>query len=761
MDEVNRCLDQAFEYLQSADVPRAASCYAQALDAAESAHAARLNQLAQAFHRQGNCGLAIRGYEKLRAFGRGSAALYHNLGLAYFGDSRYCDAIHSFSEALRLAPDDPQTLCCLGNALREDHQYALSLSAYTQALQCDPQCIDALINAGIAHRYLRNYDLAIEAYQQVLRISPRHAHAYFCMGRALQDKGETGQALACYRRCIDCAPQYAAAHNSAGNLLQRQGKIREAWEHYQAAHRSQPRDATTLNNIGTVLRRMGRSREAAEYFRQCIALSPNLSRAHSNLGQALRDTGELDQALHAYRSAVRLSPDDREALGSMVYLMQRMCEWQELESCAERILALSFEEPAATATPLHPLSLISLPIPSTATQQLQCARRWAETFSLKRVQRHENTSPPGERIRIGYLSADFYDHPVAALIPEVFELHDREQFEVLGYSIGVPDRSEIRQRIANSFDVYRDEYSRAYEETAQQIADDRIDILVDLMGYTRASRTAILACRPARIQVNFLGFPGTMGADFIDYMLVDQYVVPPEQQRCYSEQLVYLPHCYLPCDGRRPTNTTRVSRQDFNLSEDEFIFCSFCNSYKITPQLFACWMELLQSVPKSRLWLLSHNRWVVENLCRRATEHGINADRLIFSERLPLDVHLARHRIADLFLDTFPYNGHTTASDALRCGLPLVTCQGSTFASRVAASLLSSLGLSELITDDLGQYTRLAQRLATERDELQQIKRQLENALATSPVFDGRRYTRDLEGAYRAMYSRTTHASAT
>ncbi len=369
---------------------------------------------------------------------------------------------------------------------------------------------------------------------------------------------------------------------------------------------------------------------------------------------------------------------------------------------------------------MAPFTFLTLPVVTTAEQQLRCARQWVDRqlraiSGAGRSLAHHPPAGPKSKITIAYLSADYHSHATAWLIAELIEKHDRGRFAVFGYSYGPDNRGPTRRRLVEAFDRFVDVKDTSHMAAAQRIAADGVNILIDLKGYTKDARTEILAFRPAPLQVNFLGYPGTMGAEFMDYILVDNYIVPPGRQPFFTEKLVYLPGCYQVNDSRREISGNTPSRQECRLPADGFVFCSFNNSYKITPQMFEVWMRLLKAVPGSVLWLLEGNPFVSANLCREAEARGVAGERVIVAPRLPLSEHLARHRLADLFLDTFPVNAHTTASDALWAGLPVLTLAGETFVSRVAGSLLRTMGLPELIATSLEDYEATARRLARDR----------------------------------------------
>jgi predicted O-linked N-acetylglucosamine transferase (SPINDLY family) len=405
---------------------------------------------------------------------------------------------------------------------------------------------------------------------------------------------------------------------------------------------------------------------------------------------------------------------------------------------------------------ITPFPFIGLPLPTTPRQQLLCARAWSRNYPVAETPLYllqpRNPGRSQRRLRIGYLSADFRVHSVAYMLPELFEAHDRGRFEVLAYALCGDDGSDIRKRLMRAVDGFRELQSASHQAAAQQIASDEIDILVDLQGYTTYCRTEILAKRPAPIQVSYIGFPGTMGCDFIDYILVDDYVVPTDQQPFFTERLVHLPGCYQVNDSRHEIVHQKMDRQQCGLPDEGVVFCSFNNTYKLTPRMFQLWMQLLQAVPGSVLWLAERNPIATSHLQQQAIHWGVDADRLVFAKQLPIAQHLARQPLADLFLDSFPYNAHATASIALRMGVPLITLSGESMASRVAGSLLRSLGLERGITRSYAEYFDLARQLATQPLELELFRQQLRQKLADSHLFDGQWFAANLEQAFLRMW---------
>jgi predicted O-linked N-acetylglucosamine transferase (SPINDLY family) len=497
--------------------------------------------------------------------------------------------------------------------------------------------------------------------------------------------------------------------------------------------------------MGTALLAEGRPEQARAAFEQALTHKPDFPEAFYNLGNAQRELGDLREAIAAYRNALRLQPDYTEAFCQLAYHRAQACEWDDYEADQEKLVGL-----VRRGLRVPPFYLFSTP--ASASDQWLCAGQWIRQITPppEAVFAHK---PVGrkERIRLGYLSGDFHQHATAQLMAELFERHNRDRFEVSAYSYGPDDNSPMRARLSSAFDRFVDIRAMSHREAARLIQADKIDILIDLKGYTHHARPAISAYRPAPVQVSYLGYPATMGADFIDYVIVDPFVVPSSQQPHFSERLVHLPGSYQVNDSKREMATPR-SRGDCGLPAEGLVLCSFNNSYKISPVFFDIWMRLLGSVPGSMLWLLEPNELVKGNLRSEAEKRGVDPGRLVFAPVVPLAEHLGRHRHADLFLDTLPCNAHTTASDALWAGLPVLTCSGETFAGRVAGSLLMAAGMPELITASLEEYEQTALVLARSPQRLAALRQQLENNHDASALFDLPKLTGNIEAAYARMW---------
>ncbi|CAO3451759.1 TPR domain protein, putative component of TonB system [Azospirillum argentinense] len=571
---------------------------------------------------------------------------------------------------------------------------------------------------------------------------------HFNLGLTLQAQGRTAEAAAAYGEAARLMPRFAPAPCNQGVLLRALGR-REAAE--TALRRAVSLDPTLVPgwlNLGAVVQALGRVDAAAGCYRNALALRPDLAEAHANLGLVVKEGGRLADSLPAFRRALALGlPDAGGVLAQLVQQMRHLCRWDGL---AERSAQLAALVRGGATRQVHPW--IFLGEGAGPAAELACARRYADwrTQGIAAMPARRDSGPRG-RLRIGYLSADYHEHATAALIAELIERHGRERVEVVGYSYGPDDGGPMRRRLTAAFDRFVDLAACSHADAAARIRADGVDILVDLKGYTQQARPEIAAHRPAPVQAQWLGYPGTMGAGFIDYVIGDPLVTPFDHQPFYAERIVQLPVCYQPNDRSRPIGPT-PSRVACGLPKEGVVFCCFNAAYKITPGLFDLWCRLLRAVPDSVLWLLDSHPEASANLRREAVRRGVAADRLVFAPRRPPAEHLARYRLADLFLDTTPVGAHTTASDALWAGVPVLTVMGEGFASRVGTSLLRAAGLPELAVRSLADYKDMALRLAGDPDGIARLKARLMAEGRRAPLFDTDRLARALERAYATMW---------
>ena len=598
---------------------------------------------------------------------------------------------------------------------------------------------------------------AVEVCDRILAADAVQAEALHLRGILAYQLGDREGAMRRLRKATRLAAGFATAHSDLGNVLMAEGRIVEAIAEYRQAAQLAPDSPEFHNNLGNACQIAGNLEESVACYRMALSLSPQYAEAHRNLGSALRRLGRITESAACFQAAFALNPGYAEALAQLLQDMKTACDWSRIAEFTGQLV----DAVESQAAPVNPFIFLSLD--TTPRQQYLCARQWAT-----RHVDNTHTAPPvrrsdvGGRITLGYLSADFQDHATAQLTASLFALHDRERFRVIGYSYGADDGSAMRRRLAAGFDSFVDLEKASHAEAAARIRNDGVDILVDLKGYTRDARPQILALRPAPIQVSYLGYPGTMGTPAVDYIIADRFVIPAGQQEYFSEKVVYLPDCYQVNDPERTIAEPVPSRAECGLPETGFVFCCFNASYKLTPEMFRIWLRLLEAVPGSVLWLLASNREMVRNL-RREVEARLpgGAGRLVFAPLLPNPEHLARLRLAGVFLDTLPYNAHTLASDALWAGCPVVTCAGRTFASRVAGSLLHAVGLPELVTESVDDYEVLARELALQPERLSAIRERLRANRTTAPLFDCSRFTRHLEEAYQEMWRTYPHAGVT
>ncbi|MBV8665986.1 MAG: tetratricopeptide repeat protein [Burkholderiaceae bacterium] len=609
---------------------------------------------------------------------------------------------------------------------------------------------------------------AAAAYRRALAIDGNYAEAHSNLALALSEAGNYEEAFGHAERAIALKTGFFNACYLAGTIAHRLGRGDQAVAHMLNAIAIKPDFDQAHSYLGVLYKEKGDRQAAFTHFRQAAALQPDTAEHHYNLAVSWQEQGDAQSAIRSYVRVLELSPGFHAARLGLVHQLQQTCQWEMLDSHIQIIRQHLMNAPMGIGGNGSPFSFLALP-GSTAAEQRRCAERWTQENYAPQIRQREQLHftferKPHDKIRIGYLSADFHDHATALLMAEIFELHDRRRFHVSAYSYGPDDGSAMRTRLLHAFDRFEDIRSASYVHAAQKIHDDGIDILVDLKGYTGDSRSAILALRPAPIQVNYLGYPGTMGADFVDYLIADRFVIPAESEQDYSERVLCLPDCYQPNDRAR-ARPPAPSRAQAGLPEDAFVFCCFNQSYKITADLFDIWCRLLNAVPGSVLWLIASGRSAEDNLRKEAEQRRVGRERVIFAPRVPPAEHLARQQCADLFLDTLPYNAHTTCSDALWMGLPVVTCIGETFSSRVAGSLLSALGVPELVTTNLQDYHGLALALATDEARRTALRDKIIALRDTAPLFDSGKFTRNLEEAYHTMWANytgnTSHGSPT
>jgi predicted O-linked N-acetylglucosamine transferase (SPINDLY family) len=587
---------------------------------------------------------------------------------------------------------------------------------------------------------------AIRELERCLALDARHLNGVICLGLALQQRGDVAAALLRFDRAIEIDPSSFDAWRNRALALGRLGRRGEALESWTRALSLRPDWASGHAQKGHILGECGHYAEAAVCYARALEFDPSLVEAWEGRGMALQKLGRHAEAIECFRQTFALDPNRKYIAGNIIHSRQHLCDWDGLEEEIERTLRAVREGfPAA-----HPFHLLAMPGATAVDQRDAAVLHVADVCPPAAVPLHRGRRHRHDRIRVGYVSGEFGQHATSHLLAGVLEAHDRSCMEVIGLSTGMNDRSPLRARIEAACDRFVDVSESATEEIAGLVQRSEIDILVNLSGHTGTHRNGVFALRPAPLQVNWLGYPGTFGAPYVDYIIADDHVIADES--AYTEKIVYLPHSYQANTAREIAGEVPV-RAELGLPQDGFVFCCFNATYKITPDVFGVWMRLLKQVDGSVLWLLAAEA-AADSLRRNAAQLGVDPARLVFAQRMPLPEHLARHRRADVFLDTLPCNAHTTASDALWAGLPVITCKGETFASRVGASLLAAVGLDELITGSLDEYERLALTLARDNGKLAGIKARLAQNLPQCPLFDTAEFARSLERAFVLMHER-------
>ncbi|AXO13426.1 tetratricopeptide repeat protein [Thalassospira indica] len=591
------------------------------------------------------------------------------------------------------------------------------------------------------------FGVAISICEKHLKSEPGAAVIWVVLANAHFANKDYEQAFSCFKKVVDLAPQNPKSYQNLGVFYQGIGKYNEALQSYKKAASCDANYAPAYNGAGVVLMTVGQFDVAQPYFAKALQLDPGFADAYNNLAHVFFSKGQLPAAAQSYAKANALNPDLKSAQANQFYSLAMMCDWAGLESFSSEADTLGIEGEA-----IAPFSLLVRE--DAPERQLARSRKFVSAkFGRGAEWRGAAPSKRPDKLRIGYFSADFHNHATLSLMMGLLRNHDHEKFEIHGFSYGVVKESNSLNEAKQFLESFSDVERATDEEIVELAREKKIDIAIDLKGHTHQARTGIFAYRMAPIQINYLGYPGSIGADFIEYMIVDKVTVPETHKQYLSEKLIYLPNCYQPNNDQRQISQTDTKRTDFGLPETGFVFCSFNNTYKITPREFDIWMRLLGKVDSSVLWLLKGNDYAADNLRKEAQKRGVDPNRLIFAEKLPEPEHLARHKHADLLLDTFNVNAHTTASDALWAGLPMVTLPGAQFAARVAASILSAANLPELIAKSEEDYEAIALDLALNPEKAIAIRSKVKENAKVCPLFDSKSYTVDLERAYDAAYA--------
>ncbi|HUO02634.1 MAG TPA: tetratricopeptide repeat protein [Rhizomicrobium sp.] len=696
------------------------------------------------FHQGGNLGEAAQAYGKILRREPNNFAARQLLALVRFQEGRDQDALAEIDAALAIQPGTAEALATRGNILIRLGRQDDALKDFDQAIAAKPDYAEALYNRGNCRQYLGRFHEAVGDYSRALALHPDYEPAFTNRGNALGKLGRFSEALGDYDAAIRLRPADALARYHRGNALNDLQRFVDALADYDHALKLDPDLAAAWNNRGMVLRELGRATDALASFNRALALKPDDAAALFNRGTLQWSAlGRYEPALDDLEQVIHIAPDYDYARGNLLHLKMYGGDWSGFDQ-DKALIDQGVQTGKKIVEPF-----VYQAISGSPEALLACAKIYAAQFAGAAMTKAPHAH---RKIRVGYLSGEFRAQATQYLAAGLYEQHDRDQFEITAFDAGESDNSPMRARLERAFDAFIPISGLTDRQAAERIQGEEIDILVNLNGYFGRQRMGVFAMKPAPIQVNYLGFPGSLGAPYMDYILADRIVIPDAERRHFTEQVVWLPDCYQVNDGKRIIADARPGRKDEGLPETGFVFCNFNQSYKLTPETFALWMRLLKQVDGSVLWLMEGKGAFALNLRREAERLGVAGDRLVFAAERPLERHLARLSLADLFLDSLPYNAHTTASDALWAGVPLLTCRGHAFAGRVAASLLTAIGLPELVTQDDAAFEALALKLAREPELLKSLRARLTENRTTCPLFDTDRFRQHIEAAYRQMW---------
>ena len=603
-----------------------------------------------------------------------------------------------------------------------------------------------LFYIGNAYLQTKKFDLAIDYYKKTISSDQNHFNAYNNLGGTLLTLGRYKEAIEIFKKTIKIKPDFSDAYSNLASCYHNLKQYEDSILNYNKAIKLNPKNFAAYNNLGSTYKEINQNENAIKNFNIAKKINPDYYIAYNNLGNHFQEIKLYEDAIKNYKKVVELKPDFKFAIGKLMHAKMRISYWHEYEEHLDNLIN-SFKKKNKTITPFPFLSLIDNPEYHKTNAEIYSK----EQFIGPKKEQLERKIIKNEKIKLGYFSPDFRDHPILHLTREIFQFHNKSKFEIYAFSFGPKEEYENLEEVKGFFTKFIDIRSMSDQEVANLSQEIGIDIAIDLCGFTAWNRAKIFFFRAAPIQINYLGYPGTMGSEFMDYIIADKTVIPENEKINFSEKVAYLPNCYQPNTKIDSLIEKDFSRTDFNLPEDAFVFCNFNSSYKITPNIFNVWMNILKKTPKSVLWLLKSNNAACENIWKTAEKKGIDRNRIIFADRLPHYDHLKRIALADIFLDTFPYNAHTTASDTIRMGVPIIALMGKSFASRVSSSILNQVNMKELITTNTEDFQNLAIDIASNKNKLKKIKDDLNNSLSNSSLFDSVKFTKDLETLYQKI----------
>ena len=690
------------------------------------------------FHSKGNISEAAKYYEYFINQGFKDAIVFSNYGVILKKFGKLQEAEVSYRKAIEIKPNYAEAHYNLGIILDKIGKLQEAELSTRKAIEIKPNYAEAYSNLGTILKSLGKLQEAEFSYRKAIEINPNYAEAHLNLGAMLKSLGKLQEAELSTRKAIEIKPNYAEAYSNLGTILKSLGKLQEAEFSYRKAIEINPNYAEAYSNLGAMLNELEKLQEAEFYTRKAIEINPNYAEAYSNLGTILRALGKLYDAISCYNKAIELNKNLSLAKSGLIETKGLICDWSEQKTQAIFLDKLGIEGSA-----VYPLGLFYLE--DNPLKQLKIAKKLYKENFFKKSNPLANFK--NKKIHIGYFSADFRAHPMMYLMGNLFKLHDKSKFKIYLYSF-VRKEDEYTKIARESGCIFRDIKELNDADVVELARRDQLDIAIDRMGYVKGHRMNIFSYRVAQIQIHYMAHPGTLGTDCIDYLIADKIIIPKEYEKFYTEKIIRMPNCYQCNDNTKEICKEPISRKEFNLPEKGFIFTCFCANNKITPKEFDIWIRLLKKIKGSVLWLYKSNQYSEKNLTYEAEKRNIDPKRIIFAHKLPLKKHLARHSLGNLGLDTFNYNGHTTTSDALWAGLPVLTKIGESFAARVSASILNSLGMPELITYTEEEYEEKALYLANNPVELVRLKSKLNKSRKTSTLFNTEIFTKDLENKF-------------
>jgi len=669
------------------------------------------------------------------------------MGTTYLKLKDFEQSIAGFNRVIELSPNFVQAYVNRCIAENQTMRFDQAIESASIAIQLNANDAQAYFNKGAAEEKMKRIDDAVRSYEKAIEINPQYAKSHYNLGLLFEKLDAIDRSLACYQSAIVCDPTFAEAYLNCANIECQLKNYQAALDNYDRAIEVKNDFIEAHINRGNVLHDLSKIDEAIAAYQKAISINPQSVKAYVNLGNLLQECSQLDEALVCFKKAADLSDSEDYLGGLLLNTQMKMCDWFNFDLSVENIknrIALDQK----VSEPFACLSFIE-----SAQLQLKASKKYVEDKFPLHLQRADSYKKPNKnKICIGYFSADFNQHAVSFLTAEIFELHNKSEFEIHAFCISKKPKDEMTSRLMRSFDFFHECQSMSDQAVVDLARQVGIDIAIDLTGLTGGSRTGIFARRAAPIQINYLGFPSTMGAPFIDYIIADAFLIPDEMSVNYSEKIINLP-CFQSNDRKKKIAENVFKRADLHLPEPAFVYCCFNNNYKVTPSIFSSWMRILKNVNNSVLWLNASNNWAKDNLQKSAIESGVNASRIIFAPHTQLDLYLARYRLANLFLDTYPFNGGTTVSDALWAGLPVLTYAGEAFSSRMAGSLLHAVDMPELVTHSISEYESMAIKIGQNEPLANQFKTKLDQNKRIKPLFDSPLLTKKLEEAFQKIYA--------